>query len=163
MSHSDVKLKCAIDKAASLLGYSNLKSQQTQSILEFVKGRDVFVSLPTGFGKSLCYVLLPLVFDELRKVEKKSLILIVSPLVALMKDQVASINAKGISSIHVTDIEITTSSVKAALSAGRYQIIFVSPEALFRGTEMRSIICTDIYRENLVAFVVDEAHCVKKW
>ena len=48
---------------------------------------DVFVSLPTGFGKSLCYILLPRVFDLLRGVEKKSIVAVISPLIALMEDQ----------------------------------------------------------------------------
>ena len=49
----------------------------------------MFVSLPTGYGKSVCYFSLPLVFDRLRRVEKKSVVVVVSPLVALMKDQVS--------------------------------------------------------------------------
>lgn len=163
MSQSDSSLKCIIQQVACSLGYSNLKDKQKQSILEFIKGRDVFVSLPTGFGKSLCYIVLPYVFDELRGVQKKCMILVVSPLLALMKDQVANITAKGIASIHISDKETSSSSKKRALLAGEYQIIFSSPESLFHGTELRKIICTDIYRANLVAFVIDEAHCVKMW
>ena len=56
-----------------LLGYEQLKKEQEESIIEFVKGRDVFVYLPTGFGKTLCYILLPSAFDQLRKVERKSI------------------------------------------------------------------------------------------
>ena len=69
-----------------------MKKEQEESVIECCKGRDVFVSLPTGYGKSLCYVLLPCVFDILRKVEKKSIALIVSSLVALMQDQVAGMS-----------------------------------------------------------------------
>ena len=58
---------------------------------------------PTDLGKSLCYILFPSVFDQLRKVERKSIALVVSPLVALMQDQVAAITAIGISAIDITD------------------------------------------------------------
>ena len=53
-------------RAASALGYSALKAEQEQAITHFVNGNDVFVFLPTGYGKSLCFALLPRVFDILR-------------------------------------------------------------------------------------------------
>ena len=68
-------------------GYHYAKDK---AIRQFILGRDVFVSLPTGYGKSVCYFSLPLVFDRLRRVEKKSVVVVVIPLVALMKDEVAS-------------------------------------------------------------------------
>ncbi len=75
------------------LGYT-LKPEQKACIVQFASGNDVFVSLPTGYGKSLCYTLLPLVFDLLRGVKGKSIVMVVSPLLALMKDQVRSITEK---------------------------------------------------------------------
>ncbi len=78
-----------IVKAAGSLGYT-LKPEQKQALLKFVGGQEVLVSLPTGFGKSLCYILLPRIFDLLRGVENKCVIIVVSPLIALMKNQVAS-------------------------------------------------------------------------
>ena len=59
-------------------------------------GRDVFVALPTGYGKSLCYCCLPRVVDLVRSVEKQSIVVVVSPLIALMKDQVAACHSKGL-------------------------------------------------------------------
>ena len=53
----------AVRKAGVSVGYDQLKDEQVNILCTFVEGRDVFVSLPTGFGKSLCYMLLPLVFD----------------------------------------------------------------------------------------------------
>ena len=55
----------AVRKAGASVGYDQLKDEQVKVLCTFVEGRDVFVSLPTGFGKSLCYMLLPLVFDYL--------------------------------------------------------------------------------------------------
>ena len=76
-----------------------------ESILNFAKGRDVFVSLPTGNGKSICYITLLWLFGELRKVDKKSIVLVVSPLIALMRDQVGSITAMGITATYISDKE----------------------------------------------------------
>ena len=74
----------------------------------FVEGNDVLVVLPTGYGKSLCYALLPSFFDMKRGlVEKTSICMIVSPLIALMKDQSASFTVKGISAGNVSDKEST--------------------------------------------------------
>ena len=152
-------LKAVIHEVASSLGYK-LKLQQEESILQFARGNDVFVSLPTGFGKSLCYTLLPRVFDYLRGVEKKSMILVISPLIALMEEQVGSIQSLGISAVYVSD---TKSRDKQQIRNGMYQVIFMSPEALFCSTEWKQILSTDLYRLNLVAMIVDEAHCVKTW
>lgn len=76
-------------------GYPVLKKEQEQAILSFVTGEDVFVSLPTGYGKSLCFALLPSVFDQIKGVDKKSVVIVVSPLIALMKDQVSTFQPKG--------------------------------------------------------------------
>ena len=84
-----MSLRQLIVEVASALGISTLKSQQSEAIFQFLHGRDVFVALPTGYGKSLCYMALPCIFDRLRGVTNQSVVLVVSPLVALMADQVA--------------------------------------------------------------------------
>ena len=91
---------------ATMLVYEQLKKEQEESIIEFVKGRDVFVTLPTGFGKPLCYILLSSVFDQLGKVERTSITLVVSPLAALMQDQVAAVTAMGIYQPHSSQTSI---------------------------------------------------------
>ena len=76
-----------IHEAAASLGYSSLKREQLQAIQAFMSGQDVFVSLPTGFSKSLCSGILPRLFDlkKLGTIEKKeSIVIVVSPLKALM-------------------------------------------------------------------------------
>ena len=69
----------AITYAKLALGVERLKEKQEEAIKTFVKGRDCFVILPTGYGKTLCYVLLPYVFDRLRKKERTCIVLCVSP------------------------------------------------------------------------------------
>ena len=155
-------IKSAVTVTAASLGFT-LKKEQEVCIFQFASGKDVFVSLPTGYGKSLCYTILPALFDRLRSVEKKSIILVVSPLRALMKDQVAAITSMGIAATCISDKESTAYSTKKAVQEGCMQVILITPEALFCGTEWRRLLCTDVYRHNLVAFVVDEAHCIKEW
>lgn len=87
MEYSEELVMSAATKAAADLGYTALKPYQKLVVKHFVRGSDVFVSMPTGSGKSLCYCLLPRVFNILRK--KPSIVVVVSPLIALMKDQVS--------------------------------------------------------------------------
>ena len=153
-----------IVKAAQSLGYSDLKQEQKAVLKSFVEGKDVFVALPTGYGKSLCYALLPWIFDMKRGlVEKTSICMIVSPLIALMKDQSTSFTSKGISAAYVSDKESTDRDTKRKIIKGECQLVFISPEALFLATEWRRMLSGDYYRKHLVGFIVDEAHCVKKW
>ena len=71
------------------LGYTESKSHQVQVIEKFVSSHDVFGILPTGYGKSLCYACLPLIFDQLlQKLSGFAIALIVLPLIELMRDQI---------------------------------------------------------------------------
>ena len=97
-------------------------------------GTDVFVSLPTGSGKSLCYAALPLVFDNIRKVsaeqpEDASIVFCVSPLSALMLDQVMTLSKRGLLAAHV-GITQKDVKVKNDVEQGKYQLVFMSPESL---------------------------------
>ena len=91
-----------IRDSASALGIYTLKPEQEKAILQFLLGRDVFVALPTGYGKSLCYFVLPLVFDRVRDVSNRSIVLVVSPLVTLMKDQVAHCSSRGLAAGYIS-------------------------------------------------------------
>ena len=157
----------AIDKAVRMataeLGYASLKDKQIQVVTEFASGRDVFAALPTGYGKSLCYGCLPRVFDKLRSI-KGSIVVVVSPLSALMKDQVASFEKRGISAALVTsDCDTESEKMKTGVVEGRYPLVFISPEQLIGRERFRSMCQNECYLEKLVALVIDEAHCVKKW
>ena len=70
----------AVSKAVTQLGYLCLSAEQQEAVVNFVTGRDVFVSLPTGAGKYLCYLVLPIVFDCLRTTGRSSIVIVVSPL-----------------------------------------------------------------------------------
>ena len=153
-----------IDEAAASLGNTCLKDEQKKALHSFVSGKDVFVTLPTGYGKSLCYALLPIVFDKIQGIaESRSIVMVVSPLITLMKDQSVSFASKGIMAGYVSDKETTDKETKRQILRGECQWVFISPESLFLATEWRRMLAGDLYEKNLVGFVVDEAYCVKKW
>ena len=110
------------------IGYDQLKDEQVNILCTFVEGRDVFVSLPTGFGKSLCYMrmLLPLVL-AVESGGGKAIVVVISPLIALMEDQVASYSTKGIKAAFI-DCE-SDMDKKASVTGGAYQLVLFSPEA----------------------------------
>ena len=158
--YSMEEIEAALQSALQLLGFKALKEHQKQVITKFVLGSDVFVNLPTGSGKSLCYWMLPATFNFLRQ-EEGSFIIVVSPLVALMKDQVKGLARVGVSAIATGDV-IERSTLER-IHRGKYQIIFFSPEGLLQNLEWRDVLQSPTYQERLVAFVIDEAHCVKDW
>ena len=84
----DEEIAKSVITSIQKLGYLQLKPEQLKVIMEFVNGRDVFAVLPTGYGKTLCYACLPLVFDELFSRTTPSIFLVITPLNAIMKDQV---------------------------------------------------------------------------
>ena len=99
-SRSPEGVIAAVRLSASSLGYSTLKPLQEEVIVQFVAGRDVFAVLPTGFGKSLCYACLLQALDRLRE-KSGSFVIVVTPLLAIMRDQVASFSSKGLWAAYV--------------------------------------------------------------
>ena len=158
----EVSIEETISTAVKAMGYSSLTAKQEEVVRAFAKGIDVFVSLPTGSGKSLCYCILPLVFDSLRRrTEQSSIVVVVSPLVALMKDQVRGLEMRKIKAVYVGDCE--DDKAVADICEGKFQIVYISPESLLTDARWRDMLLSPVYRDNLVGLVVDEAHCVKKW
>ena len=160
--YSREQIDAAIDAAMQVFGLKSLKYQQREAIREFVSGRDVFVSLPTGFGKSYCYALLPTVFDSLRPHEEPSIVLCVSPLTALMMEQRDKLCTRELSAEFVGELQQDISALKG-VETGQYQVVYISPEALLLNPQWREMLLSRPYKENLVAFVIDKAHCITKW
>ena len=80
--------RATMEEAARRLGYI-LKEDQKKVITSFIDGEDVFAVLPTGYGKSLCYQCLPYIYDKIREDGLISIIIIITPLIAIIKDQVS--------------------------------------------------------------------------
>ena len=170
MSYKDCDIELAVESAAKRLGYK-LRERQREVVVSFVRGRDVFVCMPTGSGKSLCYSVLPWTFDHLKKHPdhprlplSQSIVIVVSPLIALMKDQVSALNDKGLSAVYVSgDTSECNEKIIEELHEGNFQVVFFSPESLLTDETWRDMVLSKLYKESVVGFVVDEAHCVKKW
>ena len=166
----------AVKEAFAKLGYHEPTQSQDEAIYHFIMGEDVFVCLPTGSGKSLCYATLPLIFDILKHAAKrsssteagKSLVIVISPLVALMKDQTAKFEERGVKSAYVCHGAGHGSGelerpVKDAVVRGEVQLIYLAPECLLRDASIREMLRSEVYTDNLVAVAVDEAHCIDTW
>ena len=82
----------AATKAAKALGCLELKPEQIQVASAVLQGRDVFAVLPTGYGKTICYAVLPAAFDALLPGSSPSIVIVLSPLTAIMKDQASIYN-----------------------------------------------------------------------
>ncbi|HEY2476126.1 MAG TPA: DNA helicase RecQ [Candidatus Cybelea sp.] len=142
-----------LDEALSRhFGYQTFLPLQREIAEATLAGRDAVALLPTGGGKSLCYQLPALLEDGLT--------LVVSPLIALMKDQVDALEANG---IRATFLNSSIDSIAAArrlegLDRGEYRLLYVAPE---RVVLPRFLAC--LQQWNLRRIAVDEAHCVSEW
>ena len=160
-SGPDADIQQAIKFSLEKLGYEALKPLQERVVQEFLSGKDVFASLPTGYGKSLCYACLPHAFDCMRGREG-SIVICVSPLTSLMFDQRAKFVPRGLLAEFVGETQCDPLALDS-VREGRVQLLFISPESILSNPQWRDMLRTATYRDNLTGFVVDEAHCVKKW
>ena len=163
-SDSDFEAACSF--AARSLGVLELKDYQKQSLKAIATGRDVFVSLPTGFGKSLCFQSVPFAWDFLFRrtlgEDAHSILLVVEPTIPIMVDQCASLAEKGISAAYINH-EQQNEEVKENVVAGKFRFVYISPESILGVQRFRDMLLTLPYQERLVGIVVDEAHCVSQW
>jgi ATP-dependent DNA helicase RecQ len=136
-------------------GFENFKGKQEEIIQSILDGRDTFVIMPTGGGKSLCYQL-PAVMSE-------GVAIIVSPLIALMKNQVDLIRSYSSKDnvahfLNSTLSKAQQKAVRADLVSGKTKMLYVAPETL---TKQENI---DFFSDIKISFIaVDEAHCISEW
>ena len=133
-------------------GFDQLRPQQAEAIQAALDGRDSVVVMPTGGGKSLCYQLPPLVGD--------STDVVISPLVALMKDQVDALEAIGYpaAALHSGLSADERADVRDRLAAGELRLLFTAPERL-----VNSGLLDLLARVGVKRFAIDEAHCISHW
>lgn len=136
-------------------GFNKFKGQQEEIIANVLEGNDTFVIMPTGGGKSLCYQLPALVSEGTA--------IIVSPLIALMKNQVDSIRSFGTDSgiAHFMNSSLNKAEiaqVKADITSGKTKLLYVAPESLNK--EENVLFLRDI---KISFFAIDEAHCISEW
>ncbi|WP_318617312.1 ATP-dependent DNA helicase RecQ [Sporosarcina sp. YIM B06819] len=132
-------------------GFEQFRPGQEAVIRDVITGKDTLAILPTGVGKSLCYQLPAYVLP--------GTVLIVSPLVALMEDQVAIMKKNGEKRVVALNSFLSFSNKKRILAElGRYKFIFISPEMLLRKNMVMLLRTLE-----LSLIVVDEAHCISQW
>ncbi|HEX5081548.1 MAG TPA: RecQ family ATP-dependent DNA helicase [Blastocatellia bacterium] len=133
-------------------GFSRFREGQSDVIEAVLAGQDVIVVMPTGGGKSLCYQLPALLFPGVT--------LVVSPLIALMKDQVDALNARDIAATYINS-SLSFDEQLARLrgmSRGQYRLVYIAPERFRNARFVESLRGCRIS-----LFAVDEAHCVSQW
>ena len=137
---------------ARIFGFDGFRPGQEEIVAAMLAGREVLAIMPTGGGKSLCYQLPALVADGLT--------LVVSPLIALMRDQVRALDEAGVAAGALTSANSgdETRAVHAALAEGRLKLLYMAPERLASGAMLRLLQGAGVAR-----IAVDEAHCVSQW
>ncbi|AZI20534.1 DNA helicase RecQ [Chryseobacterium taklimakanense] len=143
------------DQLKKYFGFSTFKGQQQEIIQTLLEGNDVFVLMPTGGGKSLCYQLPALISEGTA--------IVVSPLIALMKNQVDAVNGlssdEGVAHVLNSSLNKTqTNQVFSDIKSGKTKLLYVAPESLIKEEYL------DFLKEVKISFVaIDEAHCISEW
>jgi len=147
----------ALTRALARFGHGSLRPGQSDLIADVFAGRPVIGVMPTGAGKSLCYQLPAVVFGE-----RGGVTLVVSPLIALMKDQVDSLTARGIPAVALTSAAGAEEQrdIIDGIKAGMYTIVYVAPER-FRSPRFIEVLRAIAGKLALIA--IDEAHCISEW
>ena len=140
------------DVLKKYFGYDGFREKQAEVIDSLAGGRDVLCVMPTGAGKSLCY--------QIPAIMLNGVTIVVSPLIALMKDQVQSLSNIGIKAAYINSSlsEKVITKVYARIKSNVYKIIYVAPERLFSSEFIDAVSKIEIS-----LLVVDEAHCISKW
>lgn len=140
------------ESLSRFFGHDTFRPGQEAVISRLLPGRSVLALFPTGAGKSLCYQLPALLLDGLT--------LVVSPLIALMKDQVGALQARGLAAERL-DSTLSTEEVNRVYSSmedGSLKLLYVSPERLANAGFLKRL-----QRCDISLFAVDEAHCLSEW
>src|SRR5437868_11179678 len=133
-------------------GFTSFRPLQEEIIRDALAGKDVFALLPTGGGKSLCF--------QLPALARTGLAVVVSPLIALMKDQVDALQAAGVPATFLNS-SLAAGESRArmrGLHNGEFRLLYVAPERL-----MLSGFLDDLRRWHVNLFAIDEAHCISEW
>ena len=142
----------ALEILNSLYGYDSFRGHQAEIIEHVSAGNNALVLMPTGGGKSLCYQIPSLIRDGVG--------VIISPLIALMQDQVDAMQQLGVKAAFLNSSlsHSEQNIIEQQLMAGQLDLLYIAPERLIQSYTL------DLLRRcNLALFAIDEAHCVSQW
>ncbi|HHS94512.1 MAG TPA: DNA helicase RecQ [Rhodobacterales bacterium] len=141
-----------LDLLHSVFGFDAFRPGQEEIVAAVTAGENTLAIMPTGGGKSLCF--------QLPALLREGVTVVISPLIALMRDQVRSLQAVGVEAGALTsgNTEDETDAVFAALSEGRLKLLYMAPERLASGGTLNLL-----RRAGVTLIAVDEAHCVSQW
>jgi ATP-dependent DNA helicase RecQ len=140
------------ERLKEIFGYSQFRGDQEAIIHSILEGRNTFVIMPTGAGKSLCY--------QLPAIVSEGTAIVISPLIALMKNQVDQLNAFGINAqfLNSTLSKTEMNKVKKDTLNGTLKLLYIAPESLTKEENL------DFLKRANISFVaIDEAHCISEW
>src|SRR5690348_5248424 len=147
----DVELR-AESVLRDVFGYASFRGDQREIVTHVVDGKDALVLMPTGGGKSLCY--------QIPALLREGTGVVVSPLIALMQDQVAALEEAGVraAALNSSMSWEQVQSVERQVRSGELDLLYVAPERLLTGR------CLELLDGTALAlFAIDEAHCVSQW
>src|SRR5579871_2007508 len=136
----------------TVFGFAEFRAGQAEIIETILSGRDVLAVMPTGSGKSLCYQLPALV--------RNGLTIVVSPLIALMRNQVAQLNGYGVAAAALNSANDASDNraILDRIRSGELRLLYVAPERLVRPDTLDLL-----KRAGVGMLAVDEAHCISQW
>ena len=151
-AEASISTTLLIDTLKHNFGYESFRQGQEDIIKQLFNGRDSLVLMPTGGGKSMCY--------QLPAILLPGVTIVVSPLIALMKDQVDSLTLQGISAAYINsslDQETITKTMQS-LYRGEIKLLYIAPERL-----NSYYFIQELMQLNISLFAIDEAHCISQW
>src|SRR5712675_1658601 len=136
----------------SVFGFSGFRPGQEEIVQAVLDGEDVLAIMPTGSGKSLCY--------QLPAIARPGLTVVISPLIALMRDQVRALSAAGVAagSLNSSNDPEENTRVLALLRRRELRLLYLAPERLARPDTVEMLAGS-----NVAMMAIDEAHCVSQW
>jgi superfamily II DNA helicase RecQ len=143
----------------SVFKLNDFRKNQLETINSTMSGRDVFVLMPTGGGKSLCY--------QLPSVISNGITIVVSPLISLIQDQIQNLLDRGIVALNVSsslnETERRFAFSELAREDSICKLFYVTPEMLVKSNQFQDVLQMLVRQGRLARFVIDEAHCVSQW
>ncbi|MGH1439916.1 MAG: DNA helicase RecQ [Cellvibrionaceae bacterium] len=142
----------SLDILKTTFGYDAFRGQQAAIIESVIEGDDALVIMPTGGGKSLCY--------QIPSIVRPGCGVVISPLIALMQDQVDALKELGIKSHYLNSTQSAEEArnIEQALIDGECDLLYIAPERLIQARTLSLL-----QRANIALFAIDEAHCVSQW